>query len=58
MKIPKGGTPVIARKPIIKRTAVTGNTDITPFTFFIFVELNVNKIFPADKNKMDFANEW
>ena len=56
IKIPNGGTPVIARNPMKNKTLVTGRTFRTPFTFLIFVELYFTNIFPADKNRTDFAS--
>ena len=57
IKIPKGGTPAIARKPTKNKILVMGNVLIIPFTLSILVELYFNKMLPDDRNKDDFARE-
>lgn len=55
--IPKGGAPVIAKKPVKKITLVIGKALIVPLTLAILVELYFRNIFPADRKREDFIRE-
>ena len=56
-KIPKGGIPVIAKKPMMNKIPVIGSAPSAPLTLAIFVELYFKKILPDDRNKIDLAKE-
>jgi hypothetical protein len=57
-KRPKGGVPVIAKKPATKRAAASGERPSRPRTSATDLVPVTRKMRPAAKNSSPLASEW